>query len=509
MIVRMSYHPSPPQRLFHETTADEIGYGGELGGGKTKALAMDILFNAVRYPRSTMYVFRATYQQGEDTLLEEIEHSYPKEVGRYNKEDTTFYFVNGSKLKVRQCNSLADAEKNDGKEFNKLYIDEAQHLPLPVFDYLCLRPRANKALGMQPQVKFTAMQGGKGHAWIKRTYIDALEPNVPKMTLVVDDKTGEEFEIYRQFIPAALSDNKHVDRKYAGRLGMRSERNRRKARTNDWNAIEGQVFREWVDKPYLDKECTKPNYTWTHVIPAFETLPEHWPIYRGYDHGFASPYSVLWHTRADESYRNMLLMTHELYGGTEDEEGLYETVSQIAEKIAFVERPLLERHGWIDGVGDPSIFSRSANSEQSIADIFKEFIVLGDIGIIFHDPRYEEEFRNNVINNRLQGISLIHELLRFDADGYPKFQVFDRCVKFRKHFPELVTAKNNPDDVDSDKTADHDYDAFRYVAMMTKPNIKAPVPIRSRRRFDPLGFGNETLDDDRGKVISIPEIKVG
>jgi len=510
----MDYHPSEPQRLFHETTADEVGYGGEIGGGKTKALAMDMLFKAVKYPKANIYCFRATYQQGQDTLLEEIEHSYPPQIGRYNIGDTTYYFVNGSKIKIRQCNTLADAMKNDGKEFNILYIDEAQHLLYVVFDYLCLRPRANKNLGISPQVKFTAMQGGKGHAWIKRDYINGLMPNEPKMTLVTDDRTGETYEIFRQFIPAALSDNKHVDSKYAGRLGMRSAKLRKKVTTNDWNAIEGQSFPEWVDKPTEDgKPDGKRNDKWTHVIKPFP-IPEHWPIYRGYDHGYSSPFSGLWATRGDETYGNRLFFIAECYGGTEDEEGLRLPNSQIGEMLAFVEKPLMEKHGWVEGVADPSIYSRSSSSEESIADVLRNVIVAEinghPTGLEFHDPRFEEEFRNNVINNRLLGISLIHELLRFDGEGYPGVQVFDTCRRFCKHFPELVSSPKNPDDVDSDGTADHDYDAFRYIVMMTKPKVKTPIAMPRRRRFDPMGFGTEIYDgDDNGKVISMPEIKVG
>ncbi len=502
MIVSIPYHPSKPQRLFHETEADEVGYGGDIGGGKTKALVMDALLVGLRFPGITMYMFRATYQQGADTLLEEIERSYPKEIARYNKQDTTVYYAGGSKLKIRQCNSLADAMKNDGKEFGKLYIDEAQHQRFDAFDYLCTRPRANKELGVKPQVKFTAMQGGKGHSWIKRNFA-FLEANEPTPTVVHDIKTKEEYTIYRQFIPASLSDNKHVDDKYAGRLAMRSERLQKKTRNNDWNAIEGQSFPEWVDKPTEDgKPDGKPTDKWTHVVKAFE-IPAHWPIYRGFDYGRSSPYSVLWFTKADETYNGRLFLIHELYGGKEDETGLDETASQIAEKIAAFERPLVEKHGWIEGVADPSIFGKSKFSDETVASVMEQH------GVVFLNPHYDYEAAFNVINNRLQGKELIHEALLFDAEGYPGFQVFDRCKKFRQHFPELTADPKNPDDVDTDG-ADHDYDACRYVIVLTKPKIKAPVELSKRRRMDPLNFGERRYEgNDTGRMITLPDIKIG
>ncbi len=507
--VIIDYHPSRPQRLFHNTTADEVMYGGEIGGGKTAALVMDALLTALKYPKVTMYIFRATYQQGGDTLLEEIERRYPKEIGKYVEKDTTFFYCNGSKLKIRQCKTLDDAMKNDGKEFSKLYIDEAQHLTFDAFDYLCTRPRANKALGVQPQVKFTAMQGGKGHTWINRTFVKPMLSDEPKLYVVKNEKTGVEERMYRQFIRASLSDNMHVDSKYSGRLGMRSEKLQRKVRYNDWNALEGQAFKEWRDAP-LD-ENGNPTDKFTHVIKPFP-IPENWPIFRGYDYGRSKPYSFVWLTKGDERYKGRLFMICECYGGTDEDEGLDEPAAVQAEKAMKIELPLLQRHGDIEGVADPSIFSKTAYENQSIADMMGPQEVYDERGnflgfkpgLTFCDPRWDPRVANNVINNRLIGKELIHNALIFDAEGYPGFQVFDTCTKFRKHFPELVTSPKNPDDVDSDNTNDHDYDAFRYVIVLTKPKVQTVKEKPIGYRPNPLGF--ERRQEDYGKVVQMPGI---
>jgi hypothetical protein len=344
------------------------------------------------------------------------------------------------------------------------------------------------------------MEGGKGHPWIKRTFVDKLEPNEPKLTDVKDIKTGNEYKIYRQFIPASLSDNKYLDDKYAGRLAMRSERHQRRTRGNNWQSIEGAAFPEWVDRPIDDNG--KPTDKWTHVVKAFE-IPAHWPIFRGYDYGRAKPYSFGWFTRGDETYNNRLFMIHELYGGTEDEEGLDEPASKQADKALVIEKPLLDKHGWIDGVADPSIFAKSAFADESIASSMEEH------GIYFRDPRHDPEVAQNVINNRLQGKEQIHELLIFDAEGYPGFQVFDTCKMFRKHFPELVRDPKNPDDVNSDGTADHDFDMCRYVCVLTKPTVKKPQTMTRRNQLDPLHFGRKRRGDDDGRVIQMPDIIIG
>ena len=37
------YIPTPPQRLFHLSVADELLYGGAAGGGKSAAIVMEAL----------------------------------------------------------------------------------------------------------------------------------------------------------------------------------------------------------------------------------------------------------------------------------------------------------------------------------------------------------------------------------------------------------------------------------------------------------------------------------
>lgn len=50
----------------------------------------------------------------------------------------------------------------------------------------------------------------------------------------------------------------------------------------------------------------------------------------------------------------------------------------------------------------------------------------------------------------------------------------------------------------------------RYVIMLTKPKIKLPVNIQKYRRVSPLGITDRKEDDnDKGKVLSLPEIVIG
>jgi hypothetical protein len=50
----------------------------------------------------------------------------------------------------------------------------------------------------------------------------------------------------------------------------------------------------------------------------------------------------------------------------------------------------------------------------------------------------------------------------------------------------------------------------RYVVVLTKPKVKTPTQISKKRRFDPLDFGERRNEnDDKGRVIQLPDIIVG
>ena len=61
MNVTLTYHPTAKQKLFHESTPDEVLYGGAAGGGKSYAICWDAFIRCMKYKGTKAYLFRRTF----------------------------------------------------------------------------------------------------------------------------------------------------------------------------------------------------------------------------------------------------------------------------------------------------------------------------------------------------------------------------------------------------------------------------------------------------------------
>lgn len=55
MEVELCYRPTAKQRLFHQSAADEVLYGGAAGGGKSYAICWDAFLRCLRHPGTHAY----------------------------------------------------------------------------------------------------------------------------------------------------------------------------------------------------------------------------------------------------------------------------------------------------------------------------------------------------------------------------------------------------------------------------------------------------------------------
>ena len=504
MRIELDYHPTAPQKLFHETTAGEVLYGGAAGGGKSVAIVVDALLKCSEHPGAYAYCMRRTCPELDDTLISEAKKRYPKEVGRW--AGRTFFLNNGSEIRFRHCQHESDLPKFYGAEISFLYIDELTHFTLKMYDTICTRVRTAEDLGFEPQIKCSSNPGNVGHTWVKTRFVTPFMINKATETepaqydprivsqQVYSKYLDEWHTTTAQFIPAYLKDNPHLGAAYVLNLESKPEKIKRALLYGDWDIFEGQAFEEWTDDPkHYDDQIM------THVINPIQ-IPAHWKIFRSYDYGYGAPYSLLWWAISGSDADNRIYLVKELYGGDDNGEGLREAPSVVAEKILEIEKnPFtlefkdtegnkksveidFSQNGFIDGIADPSIWTLGANAVESTGETMMR------MGVTFMDPTWFKEARNTVVNNRAQGKTMLHEALRF-INGKPSLQVFSTCEKYRDHIPELIIDPDNPEDVVTKHVEDHDYDATRYMLMVHKPRIKLKPQVqqvRNTRKVDPL-----------------------
>ena len=233
------------------------------------------------------------------------------------------------------------------------------------------------------------------------------------------------------------------------------------------------MFTEWRNDPehYDDQR-------YTHVIHPFR-IPAHWRIWRGYDFGYAKPFSVGWYA-ADEEGR--LYRIKELYGctGTPNEGTKVNPVEQARMIREAEENDPMLRGRVITGVADPAIFDESRG--ESIAAMQEK------------SPNFLHWMPGD--HTRLAGKMQFHYRLAFDEEGKPMFQVFDTCKHFIRTIPNLVYDESRVEDIDTTQE-DHIYDECRYVLMENpispRQHMEAPL-----LRDDPL-----ELDGRRTKFYRV------
>lgn len=458
MTYNIDYQPTPKQRLFHSSRADEVLYGGAAGGGKSKACVMDAFMRCMRWPGSHAYLFRRTYPELRDTLIAEALASIPHGLGGYNSAAHDYALPGGSVMHFRACQRPDEVYKYQGTQIHWLYMDELTHFEQGVYDYLRTRVRAVKALGIVPVVRCTSNPGGAGHSWVKARFVDSAPPGQMHDVRVYSRALDRWQTRTLQYIPALATDNPFLSEDYIFELEQKPEKLRRALLEGHWDAFEGQVFEEWTDAPehYGDRR-------YTHVCAPFE-IPGHWHRYRSFDFGYTKPFSVGWWA-VDED--GVLYRYRELYGCPPGHanEGVRWTPRRIARAIRETEAAAGE--DGVLGVADPSIFDASRG--QSVAE------QMAEEGIYFEPGD----------NQRLAGKMQLHYRLAFDELGCAQMYIFSTCREFIRTLPALSYDERHVEDIDTDGE-DHIYDETRYMCM-ARP-IRARISAQQPRGLvDSLG----------------------
>ncbi|WP_148311769.1 terminase large subunit domain-containing protein [Amycolatopsis japonica] len=419
----LGYVPTPRQIVFHEAAEFDVLYGGAAGGGKTRALLMEGLRACVRYPGLRVGAFRRTYPELEESLLAELaEVGFARELGAaWNGTKYNLTFSNGSRLMFRYAESLQDATRRQGGQYQLLLFDERTLTPPNVVSFLESRLRSGREDVPVLGIRSGTNPGGPGHGFVRDRFI---KPTNYGTKTYVDVRKREV-----RFIPSKLSDNPHVNAEYAHDLDALPEQLRAAFRDGNWDTFAGQAFSEWS----FDRHVVKP-----------VSLPSSWRRYNGIDWGFSNPWCVLW-AAVDEDGR--VWVYRELYATRVGE-------AEQARRILAAEAD--EEHVG-SRFGDDAMWATRGDAKP-ISDAY------ADNGV-FLTPAGK--------GGRVPGWQRVHSYLAegpacvlHRAMGWetcPRLHAFETVENLIRTLPTLPHATSgDPEDIDSN-AEDHAGDALRYL----------------------------------------------
>lgn len=386
---------------------------------------MEAIRACVRHPGLRVGAFRRTYGELKESLLAELSQAgYAGVLGAvWNGTEYELRFPNGSLLMFRYAESIKDASRRLGGQYQMLVFDERTLTPPDVVAYLESRIRSGRADIPVIGIRSATNPGGPGHGTAKARYVDATDYG----TKVVTDERGRTV----RFIPSKLSDNPHVNPEYANDLTALPEQMRKAFLEGSWDAFMGQMFTE---------------FSWDrHVIDAM-SLPDSWTRYNGIDWGYTAPWCVLWGA-VDEDGR--LWVYRELYERQVGE-------AEQAKRILAAER---DTEHVAARYADDAMWATRGDAKPIATVYAQEGVPLTPAGK----------------GGRVAGWQRVHSLLteapacaHHRAQGWetcPRVHFFRTCRELLRELPALPHAtRGDPEDADT-TASDHAMDALRYLVI--------------------------------------------
>lgn len=447
--MRLQLKVTKKQKLFIDSDADEVLFGGAAGGGKSFGQMVDALLFALKYPGSKQLILRRTFAELDKSLIRTAQALYPREIFTFNSSSHTGKLKNGSCIDFGYCATESDVYQYQSAEYDCIRFDELTHFTEMQYVYLISRVRG--ANNFPKQIKSSTNPGGVGHSWVKERFVD----HTP---------SGESFVgsdgMRRIFIPSLLDDNDFLmkaDPEYKSRLLALPEREKKALLFGDWNIFEGQYFTEFSAKE--------------HVITPFE-IPDGWRKYRTIDYGL-DRLAVLWIAISPDgkSY-------------------VYREYCESNLSISQAARAILDRTPKNEDIyatlAPPDLWSRSQETGKTKASLFSEY------GVSF----------TKTSNDRECGWLAIKELLA-TGEGGARLKFFSQCSEIIKCLPALTVDKIRPTDCANEPhEITHAPDALRGFAIFyARPNEERQTVKRTLWSADM--WEDYNMADDKAKKYLI------
>lgn len=475
--IDIQFYPKQAElwELLEESKATNIGFGGAKGGGKSAGGRAVILLRALKYPGTRHLIFRRTSKELWGNHLDPLFKKHPFMRAWYNQERSELTVPTGkgktpSTIVFGYAEHKGDIYKFQGQEFATQLRDEATQCPEDDHRFLdgCAR-YVGEHEELTPKVVYTMNPGGRGHAYIKRIFVDksyegeeSADDYVFIQSYCWDNVGWAIHELKRDGVtPKQYYSWSHEKRfqyfitrtKYGRKLNSLPETDRLQYLMGDWDVFAGQFFSEFRRD--------------LHVVRPFQ-VPNYWERFSASDWGYTSPACCLWFAVSPDDWMTMRYAN----GRTV----MIPPRSVIVYRESYVRRkttPQLAEE-WLKLNGqdrlkyrllDPA-FGPTRGGGPSVAEEFNSH------GWLVVDAD----------NDRLQGWARVRQYLAWrrnqagEMELHPRLYIFDTCQNLVRTLPQMIHDEKEPEDMDTEGE-DHAVDALRYGMMSRPPLTLVPLEL--------------------------------
>ncbi|MGD0418456.1 MAG: hypothetical protein ABSA68_02565 [Xanthobacteraceae bacterium] len=469
-LVQVGWAPLPgSQEAFLKCNDYEVLLEGPRGTGKSVVAIVSFILNFVGKGFGT--AAKGVLIRRNMPMLHEIQKlaiDLMRKIcpdAKYNEMKSTFTFKDGESLRLTHFDEMADSVNFLGHSYCWVCFDELSTYPKPDPYLFMLSTLRSTVPGMPLMIRACTNPWGVGKNWIRTRFRLPLAPGVIVGPVIDDSRTPTgELEQPRRAVHSRMSENLYYAAtvpnyraSVAAATGTNSEMYKAHV-LGSWYTQAGGMFDDiWsVCRPFV-------------VMDPF-TVPEHWTIYRAYDHGGAKPFAAGYFAKSDgtdlvlangkkkPTLRGDCFLVGEVYGWNgRPDEGLRLMPSEIAARLKTYETQM----GWRQG--DKSRIKRGPADSQ----IFDDSSGIS-IAAEFEKAGIHFETADKGPGSRVQGWAMLRIALMatIPAEGFgrerPGLFVTSNCVQWLRTVPDLQRdLKHSWDDVDT-SSEDHFGDSTRY-----------------------------------------------
>jgi phage terminase large subunit len=456
VLVHLNYEPFPKQRQFHASRAKYRLFGGAAGPGKTKALLMEAVLQAVLHPGVNTLLLRRTFPELEASLLHYFRRDVPRHLYvAFHESKHLVEWTNGSTTRFGYCASERDVYQYQGAEYLFIGIDELTLFTLRQWQFLTSRNRC-PIPGTFSCMAGATNPGNIGHAWVKALWID--KQAAPGMERP-EEYNAEDYD----FIPARFFDNPiyAADKNYQRTLLALPTNLKRAFFDGDWEVFAGQYF----DRFDLGRNTARAE--------ELEWQPW-WPRWISIDWGFEHPAATYWHAQAPGSLAASSASEGNPRGAADSHRQSSSCVVTYREYVTHrtspreLAREIIARSMGSEPRSAGGVFSATPTSLESarekIAAIYlspdafarrtDDASIAEQMGDVFADAGFPRPTPAD--DDRIGGWMLMYQML--DAG---EWLLTDNCVELIRTLPTLVRDSVRIEDVEK-MDGDDAADAARY-----------------------------------------------